>query len=36
MKKMTEENLKKAFTVEGEAPDLCPICSSPKEKFVKF
>jgi rubrerythrin len=24
------------FTVEGEAPDKCPICGSPKEKFVKF
>lgn len=24
------------FTVEGEAPDVCPICGSPKEKFKKF
>ena len=24
------------FTVEGEAPDKCPVCGSPKEKFVKF
>jgi rubrerythrin len=24
------------FTVEGEAPDKCPICGAPKEKFVKF
>jgi len=24
------------YTVEGEAPDRCPICNVPKEKFVKF
>jgi len=24
------------FTIEGEAPDLCPICGSPKEKFTQF
>jgi rubrerythrin len=24
------------FTVEGEAPDKCPVCGSPKEKFVTF
>jgi rubrerythrin len=24
------------FTVEGEAPDICPVCSSPREKFTKF
>jgi rubrerythrin len=24
------------FTVEGEAPDRCPVCSAPKEKFVRF
>jgi rubrerythrin len=24
------------FTVEGEAPDKCPVCGSPKNKFVKF
>ncbi len=24
------------FTVEGDAPDKCPVCGSPKEKFVKF
>jgi len=24
------------FTVEGEAPEKCPICGAPKEKFVKF
>jgi rubrerythrin len=24
------------FTVEGEAPDTCPVCGSPKEKFLKF
>jgi rubrerythrin len=24
------------FTVEGEAPDQCPLCSSPKEKFSRF
>ncbi len=24
------------FTVEGEAPDICPICGSLREKFVKF
>ncbi len=24
------------FTVEGEAPDKCPICGAPKEMFVKF
>jgi rubrerythrin len=23
-------------TVEGEAPDKCPICGAPKEKFRKF
>jgi rubrerythrin len=22
-------------TVEGEAPDKCPICGSPKSKFFK-
>lgn len=22
-------------TVEGEAPDKCPICGAPKEKFIK-
>ncbi|MFQ5974816.1 MAG: rubrerythrin family protein [Candidatus Hydrothermarchaeales archaeon] len=21
------------YTVEGEAPDICPVCNSPKEKF---
>ncbi len=24
------------FTVEGEAPDKCPVCGAPKEKFVEF
>ncbi len=24
------------FTVEGEAPDQCPLCGSPKEKFSRF
>jgi rubrerythrin len=24
------------FTVEGEAPDRCPVCGSPKEKFTRF
>ena len=24
------------FTVEGEAPDICPVCGSPKEQFTRF
>jgi len=24
------------FTVEGDAPDACPVCGAPKEKFKKF
>jgi rubrerythrin len=24
------------FTMEGAAPDKCPVCSSPREKFVEF
>ncbi len=24
------------WTVEGKAPDRCPICNAPKEKFRKF
>jgi rubrerythrin len=24
------------FTVEGDAPDKCPVCGAPKEKFVAF
>ncbi|NIM90803.1 MAG: rubrerythrin family protein [Candidatus Aminicenantes bacterium] len=24
------------FTIEGEAPEKCPVCGSPKEKFTKF
>jgi rubrerythrin len=24
------------FTVEGEAPDICPVCGSLKEKFNRF
>lgn len=24
------------FTVEGEAPDTCPVCGSPQEKFRRF
>ncbi len=24
------------YTVEGDAPDRCPICGVPKEKFEKF
>jgi rubrerythrin len=24
------------FTMEGEAPDKCPICGAPREKFITF
>jgi rubrerythrin len=24
------------FAMEGEAPERCPICGTPKDKFVKF
>jgi rubrerythrin len=24
------------FTMEGEAPDKCPVCGAPREKFVTF
>ncbi|HVP91582.1 MAG TPA: rubrerythrin family protein [Terriglobales bacterium] len=24
------------FTMEGEAPDFCPVCGAPKAKFVTF
>jgi len=24
------------FTMEGEAPDKCPVCGAPQNKFVKF
>ncbi len=24
------------FTMEGKAPDKCPVCGAPKEKFVLF
>ncbi|MBS3819828.1 rubrerythrin family protein [bacterium] len=24
------------YTVEGEAPEKCPVCGSPKKKFKKF
>jgi rubrerythrin len=24
------------FTVEGDAPDKCPVCGAPKDKFIKF
>lgn len=24
------------YTVEGEAPDRCPICGATKERFIKF
>jgi rubrerythrin len=24
------------FTMEGVAPEKCPICGAPKEKFVTF
>jgi rubrerythrin len=24
------------FTVEGEAPEKCPICGAPKVKFIRF
>jgi len=24
------------YTVEGEAPDTCPVCNAPKDKFAKF
>jgi len=24
------------YTAEGEAPDKCPVCGAPREKFVEF
>jgi rubrerythrin len=24
------------FTMEGDAPDKCPVCGAPKAKFVTF
>ena len=30
----TDQNL--LVAIEGEAPDICPICGSLKEKFTKF
>jgi rubrerythrin len=24
------------FTVEGEAPEKCPVCGAPREKFTRF
>jgi rubrerythrin len=24
------------FTVEGEAPDKCPVCGAPKDRFTRF
>lgn len=24
------------FTMEGEAPEKCPVCGTPREKFTKF
>jgi len=24
------------FTIEGDAPDKCPVCSAPKDKLVTF
>ena len=24
------------YTVEGKAPDRCPVCQSPKERFKAF
>jgi len=24
------------FTMEGDAPDKCPVCGAPKDKFVTF
>jgi len=24
------------FTMEGDAPDKCPVCGAPKDKFVPF
>ena len=24
------------FTMEGHAPDTCPVCKAPRDKFVKF
>jgi len=24
------------FTIEGETPEKCPVCGSPKEKFTRF
>jgi rubrerythrin len=24
------------FTMEGEAPDTCPVCGTPKDQFKEF
>ncbi|MDN5345605.1 MAG: hypothetical protein PWQ73_102, partial [Petrotoga sp.] len=24
------------YTVEGEAPEKCPVCGAPRSKFVEF
>lgn len=24
------------FTMEGDAPDICPVCGTPKDKFTRF
>jgi rubrerythrin len=24
------------YTLEGEAPDKCPVCNAPKNKFKKY
>jgi len=24
------------FTMEGEAPDICPVCGTPKDRFTQF
>lgn len=47
MREMTKENLKNAFeaifvcpvcghTIKKEAPEKCPVCNLPKDKYVKF
>ncbi len=25
-----------AYTLEGDAPDKCPLCNTPKEQFITF
>ena len=24
------------YTLEGDAPDICPLCNAPKDKFIEF